>query len=338
MTEDFIVEDGILISYKGKSKDVIMPDGIVRIGDSAFSRKAITSVTMPDSVESIGFGAFSDCKKLTNVVLSKNLKSIGINAFLFCDSLEKIGFPEGLEEIGICAFSGCLHLKEALLPKSISEIGSAAFSGCSELVSIGNVNPEAVIGKTAFDECVGLADENGFVIVNGCLYCISPATDSQAFEIPDSVSRIEGVFGRNLRFDRKISLMIPSSVKHIDDGCLSGRRAGVGYSSIRIDMEVDDSKEIKRLVYKVFDFEQLADLFLRDGLVVGKSIRDYMVKEVSSKKNRDSFMSRYLYSKESKPLANLLSCVKKIPLDELDAYIEKTDDVEMKNSIIESVQ
>ena len=62
MTEDFIVEDGILISYKGKSKDVIIPDGIVRIGDSAFSRKAITSVTMPDSVESIGFGAFSDCK------------------------------------------------------------------------------------------------------------------------------------------------------------------------------------------------------------------------------------------------------------------------------------
>ena len=35
-TNDFVIENGILIKYKGFEKDVTIPDGVTSIGDSAF--------------------------------------------------------------------------------------------------------------------------------------------------------------------------------------------------------------------------------------------------------------------------------------------------------------
>lgn len=37
-TDDFVIEDGVLKSYKGDGGDVVIPDGVTSIGDYAFVR------------------------------------------------------------------------------------------------------------------------------------------------------------------------------------------------------------------------------------------------------------------------------------------------------------
>ena len=60
---DFVIENGVLVKYKGKHRDerrdVVIPKGVTSIGYLAFSWcESLTSVTIPDSVTSIGERAF----------------------------------------------------------------------------------------------------------------------------------------------------------------------------------------------------------------------------------------------------------------------------------------
>ena len=51
---DFVIENGVLKRYAGKGGDVVVPDGVVEIGNSVFEGwGAITTLTIPDSVQSI---------------------------------------------------------------------------------------------------------------------------------------------------------------------------------------------------------------------------------------------------------------------------------------------
>ena len=90
---DFQIEDGVLIRYTGKDKDVVIPDGVTRIGAKAFfSCRSLTSITIPDSVTSIGRSAFItsfSVMKITKVSFRASYKSPGsvtfasINALLY---------------------------------------------------------------------------------------------------------------------------------------------------------------------------------------------------------------------------------------------------------------
>ena len=68
---DFQIEDGVLIEYTGKDKDVVIPDSVKWIGYSAFyGCKSLTSITIPNSVISIGYNAFCGCKSLTSIIIT----------------------------------------------------------------------------------------------------------------------------------------------------------------------------------------------------------------------------------------------------------------------------
>ena len=66
---DFIVKNGHLIEYIGKSKHVEVPDEVKVIDEFAFEgNNHIKSIVMPNSVLEIGRAAFARCKNLTSVV------------------------------------------------------------------------------------------------------------------------------------------------------------------------------------------------------------------------------------------------------------------------------
>ena len=73
----------VAFSGRGVSGDVIIDDGTVSIADYAFSfNDAITSVTIPASVTSIGNSAFNDCTTLTTVnVLGTTPPTLGSGVF-----------------------------------------------------------------------------------------------------------------------------------------------------------------------------------------------------------------------------------------------------------------
>lgn len=64
--------------------------GIDSFAFSGFT--ALTSITIPDGVESIGHSAFAACLGLTDVTISASVQSIGDRAFYGCIALKTITF------------------------------------------------------------------------------------------------------------------------------------------------------------------------------------------------------------------------------------------------------
>lgn len=75
--DEFEIEDGLLIKYRGNDASVIIPDGVIEIQDFAFyNNERLTSVKMPQSVVKICDSAFYGCENLKNVQFSQNLEEI----------------------------------------------------------------------------------------------------------------------------------------------------------------------------------------------------------------------------------------------------------------------
>ena len=145
---------------------VFIPATVLSIGDSAFIYcDALTTVTfaensqlksigrgafwgseqvyprfkeikIPDSVETIGNGAFYDCRDLERITLPSALQTLSNSTFYDCTALSEVTFPASLKTIEKCAFSGCRKLSEVKLPASLTTIQSYVFDGCSALKTV----------------------------------------------------------------------------------------------------------------------------------------------------------------------------------------------------------
>ena len=161
----YISEEGKISikEYKGSSENVAIPDNfdgfpVVSIGQNAFQKKDVVSVTIPDSVTLIGDSAFNSCSKLKSVVIGKSVETISEYAFRYCTSLEKIVIPDSVKIIRESAFYGCENLTSVDFGNSLEEIGTGAFYNCSSLTSV--VIPDSVndIQTLAFSDCYSLRD------------------------------------------------------------------------------------------------------------------------------------------------------------------------------------
>lgn len=182
MTEDFVIEDGVLKEYKGTSDGIVIPAGVRIISDKVFcGNRNIVQVDMTGSdVQQIGSHAFQDCVNLVNVKTSENLKFIGGSAFRGCVSLAKIYLPKSMQTIEECAFMQCERLKEVQIGMNTGirqgtgglaadgeyihnggaplNIGEYAFSGCENLVSMNLTARLHMLGERAFNGCGKLAE------------------------------------------------------------------------------------------------------------------------------------------------------------------------------------
>lgn len=145
---------------------VFIPATVLSIGDSAFIYcDALTTVTfaensqlksieraafwgseqvyprfkeikIPDSVETIGNGAFYDCRDLERITLPSTLQKLSNSTFYDCTALSEVTFPASLKTIEKSAFSGCRNLSKVKLPASLTTIQSYVFDRCSALKTV----------------------------------------------------------------------------------------------------------------------------------------------------------------------------------------------------------
>ena len=118
LSPSFVYEDNILFN-KDKSRII------------SFRNQKLTSYVIPAGVTRIGEFAFSRCESLTEFVISDSVTSIGDHAFSLCRSLTEVVIPDSVTSIGDGAFSSCESLRSVVIPDSVTSIGDWAFSYCS---------------------------------------------------------------------------------------------------------------------------------------------------------------------------------------------------------------
>ena len=172
-----------LVGYSAKLKKMTLPDGLYRIGRSAFSKlSSLTDINIPDSVRSIGYAAFEvtgfDTESnytdgglyigdwlvaVENVAMTSftvREGTIGVadgkDTSLFPTRAQKasqLSLPSSLRYIGARSFAR-LKISDLKLPTGLMTLGEGAFKICSYLktVNLGDCRQLQSIGSEAFSD------------------------------------------------------------------------------------------------------------------------------------------------------------------------------------------
>ncbi|MDR0314231.1 MAG: leucine-rich repeat domain-containing protein [Treponema sp.] len=154
---DFVLRGSVLVEYRGNAEIVNVPAnlGITEIGDNVFSRNTIREVIIPEGVIKIG-KSFERNDQLTKVTLPSSLTTIGDSSFGLCTALTSIAIPSRVTSIGHLAFCGCVSLTSVTIPSGVTKINLATFAECYTLTDITIPASVTYIEKRAFMNCESL--------------------------------------------------------------------------------------------------------------------------------------------------------------------------------------
>ena len=215
-------------------QSTVIPNSVTTIGESAFAKCSLTSITIPNSVTSIGNYAFSGCTGLTDVIIPNSVTSIGYFAFSGCSGLTNITISDNVTCIDNSTFAQCSSLTNITIPNSVTSIGDYAFQFCTALTNITIGNSVTSIGKNVFEWCEHLSSvtiPNSVTTIGNSAF--SNCTRLTSIIIGNSVTSI----GKNA-FELCVSLSsvtIPNSVTNI---CESAFYRCINLTSINIPCSV----------------------------------------------------------------------------------------------------
>lgn len=162
---------------------VSLPSTLRSIGNYAFLKTGISTITIPTSLLDMGYGAFSNCSNLStvyynakncesssgsssivtfgssvkNIYFGSEVQIIPDNMFLLT-KITSVNIPDNIKKIGDAAFYNCTSLTTVNISSSsrLYYIGTKAFSKCTALSSIYMPSLMTYIGDEAFYNCSAL--------------------------------------------------------------------------------------------------------------------------------------------------------------------------------------
>lgn len=282
VSNDFKVDNGVLVEYTGTGTEVTIPDGIVEIGVGAFEENTIVErVIIPEGVTYISPYAFYGCTALQEVVFPSTIDTICENAFweskwledesnkdplvvvnnILIDGRKATGdvtIPDGIVKIGPKAFVKCQNITSVEMPSSVKSISHNAFDGCTSLVDVTIGDQVTYIGESSFQDCVALEE----IIIPDSVREIDICAFSNCrmlgkIEVPNSVSYLgDGAF-RDCESLKKV--VIPSSVTEIGENLFGGTIN----DELKLFVEKNSCAEQyaveNNLVYELYEMEETED-------------------------------------------------------------------------------
>jgi uncharacterized repeat protein (TIGR02543 family) len=70
--------------------NISLPISLKTISNTVFGFTGLVTITLPAELETIGYGAFSECDDLTAIDIPATVTTIGVRAFISCDSLTTV--------------------------------------------------------------------------------------------------------------------------------------------------------------------------------------------------------------------------------------------------------
>ena len=214
-----VVEDGYDVDgeafYESALDEVWMPRTYTRIKSSAFYGANIPSIVFWGKIEGIGEAAFKR-SGLRSVSIPEGVTAIPSGCFSECEQLEDVNFPDSVESLGGYAFADCIKLKSIVLPNGIKTIESQCFAGSGlETITI----PESVaeIGGSCFINCRSLktVDMSRCAVEVLKKATFMACTELKNITLPDHLIDIDSAFYEENCVEY---LILPETVKHVSLG------------------------------------------------------------------------------------------------------------------------
>jgi len=185
-------QTSLLVFPGGLSDPYVVPASVTRIEDHAFYFcSALSGVTLPEGLQSIGYGAFVQCDSLGSLIIPSSVSMIRPGSISECNALQSItvtepnenytsqdgvlfnddlttliqypagksgsyNVPASVTRIAGVAFINTDGLTGITLPAGLTEIGISAFYSCDNLPSIDIPSGVTSLGHTTFAYCASM--------------------------------------------------------------------------------------------------------------------------------------------------------------------------------------